>query len=169
MRCTEVPTKSEGEDGNHSCHGHQIVSSTLLFDKVHIQRGSCLQSCEILASFAMIACGNDGWMSSLSLTKATWVRQALPLLRLRCPLVWLLRRKLPLPLPPWNKDTKVSSKLMQSGCSPAGTRAAQLSYNCQTAWAWFCNLGIRKRDRFWSRNLNSKTVSLSEPHVRFLS
>ena len=164
-----MPTKGEGEDGNSACHEHQIVPSTLLFDKVHIQRGSCWLSCEILASIATIACGNNGWVPSLSLIKATWERQAPPLLRLRCPLVWLLRRKLPLPLPPWNKDTKVSSKLMQSGCSPAGTRAAQLSYNCQTAWAWFCNLGIRKRDRFWSRNLSSKTVSLSEPHVRFLS
>ena len=93
-----MPTKSDDEDGNHSCHEHQIVPSTLLFDKVHIQREGCWPSCEILASIATIACGNNGWMSRLSLVKATWVRQALPLLRLRCPLVWLLRRKFPLPL-----------------------------------------------------------------------
>ena len=92
-----MPATREGEDGNGSCHEHQIVLGILLFGQVHIQRGGCLQSCEILASFATIACGNNSWMSSLPLIKATWVRQALPLLRLRCPLVWLLRRKLPWP------------------------------------------------------------------------
>ena len=73
-----MPTKGEGEDGNSACHEHQIVPSTLLFDKVHIQRGSCWLSCEILASIATIACGNNGWVPSLSLIKATWVRQAPP-------------------------------------------------------------------------------------------
>jgi hypothetical protein len=47
LQFTKVPTKGEGEDSNDSCHELQIRPCTLLLDEEHIQRGGCLQSCDI--------------------------------------------------------------------------------------------------------------------------
>ena len=106
--------------------------------------------------------GNNGWL----IAHEGHMGGAGPLLRLRCPLVWLIRKKLPTFLkrhkgssPDWCEVAACHEALEQPGCPIIATLHGPPF--------WF--LGPRKRDHFWSRNLSSKTVSLSEPHVRFLS
>ena len=101
LQFKKVPTKGEGEDGNDSCHELQIRLCILLLDQEHIQRGGCLQSCDIPSQEVRVFPYDHSWqlwLDAKPIANEGHMGEAGPLLRLRCPLVCLLKRKLPSPL-----------------------------------------------------------------------
>ena len=151
LRFSELPTKGEGEDGRMVMNR---TMSTRLFHAFF-----CLIRCTFRGKVACRAAKSfDRKVASLPTINPwqQWVDVRLiaheghmgepgPLLRLRCPLVWLLRKKFPTSL---EKDTGVFSRLVRSGCLPRSPRAARLSYHCHTAWASFSVSGAQKARPF---------------------